>query len=88
MPLGISSAVQSQPLWLQVVEHFCMADLGFYLAHRAFHAVPWLWRFHAVHHSIEEMDWLAAHRVHAVDQILQVGVADAAVPLGLSDKRS
>lgn len=70
VPLGVSAAVQSQPLWLQVIEAFVLADLGFYLAHRAFHAVPWLWRFHAVHHSIEEMDWLAAHRVHPVDQIL------------------
>ena len=47
-----------------------LADTGFYLAHRAFHAVPFLWRFHSIHHSIEEMDWLAAHRVHPVDQIL------------------
>ncbi|MGX5842525.1 sterol desaturase family protein [Mesorhizobium sp. ArgA1] len=47
-----------------------LADTGFYLAHGAFHAVPFLWRFHSIHHSIEEMDWLAAHRVHPVDQIL------------------
>ncbi|HSF91885.1 MAG TPA: sterol desaturase family protein, partial [Paracoccaceae bacterium] len=46
------------------------ADLGFYAAHRTFHAVPFLWRFHSVHHSIEQMDWLAAHRVHPVDQII------------------
>jgi sterol desaturase/sphingolipid hydroxylase (fatty acid hydroxylase superfamily) len=49
--------------------------LGFYLVHRAFHKVPWLWRFHAVHHSIEEMDWLAAHRVHPIDQILTKGAS-------------
>ncbi len=30
--------------------------------------MPVLWRFHRVHHSIEEMDWLAAGRVHPVDQ--------------------
>jgi sterol desaturase/sphingolipid hydroxylase (fatty acid hydroxylase superfamily) len=35
-----------------------------------FHAVPFLWRFHAIHHSSEKLDWLAAHRVHPVDQVI------------------
>ncbi|MBA1142257.1 sterol desaturase family protein [Mesorhizobium neociceri] len=70
VPAGLTQAVQSQPVWLQAVEVLVLADTGFYLAHRAFHAVPFLWRFHSIHHSIEEMDWLAAHRVHPVDQIL------------------
>lgn len=70
IPEGLTAAVQSQPVWLQAIEALLIADIGFYLAHRAFHAVPFLWRFHAIHHSIEEMDWLAAHRVHPVDQIL------------------
>ena len=70
VPAGLAQAVQSQPVWLQAVEVLVLADTGFYLAHRAFHAVPFLWRFHSIHHSIEEMDWLAAHRVHPVDQIL------------------
>jgi sterol desaturase/sphingolipid hydroxylase (fatty acid hydroxylase superfamily) len=30
--------------------------------------VPFLWRFHAVHHSIEEMDWVASGRLHPLDQ--------------------
>ncbi len=70
VPPGVGEAVRAQPVWLQAIEVIILADIGFYLAHRAFHAVPFLWRFHAVHHSIEEMDWLAAHRVHPVDQIL------------------
>jgi len=32
---------------------------GGYWGHRLSHTVPFLWRFHAVHHSIDEMDWLA-----------------------------
>ena len=69
IPGSFHAAVLAQPLWLQVIEVIVIADLGFYAAHRTFHSVPWLWRFHAVHHSIEEMDWLAAHRVHPVDQL-------------------
>ncbi len=42
--------------------------VGQYWAHRLTHEVPFLWRFHAVHHSIEEMDWVAAGRLHPLDQ--------------------
>jgi sterol desaturase/sphingolipid hydroxylase (fatty acid hydroxylase superfamily) len=38
-----------------------------YWAHRLTHRIPLLWRFHAVHHSIDQMDWLAAPRLHPVD---------------------
>ncbi|MGV8950549.1 MAG: sterol desaturase family protein [Cypionkella sp.] len=57
------------PLWLQVIGVAVVADIGYYTGHRLSHAVPFLWKFHAVHHSIEEMDWLATHRVHPIDQI-------------------
>jgi sterol desaturase/sphingolipid hydroxylase (fatty acid hydroxylase superfamily) len=30
--------------------------------------VPFLWRFHSVHHSIEQMDWVASGRLHPLDQ--------------------
>ncbi|HEY7105109.1 MAG TPA: sterol desaturase family protein [Acidimicrobiia bacterium] len=41
--------------------------VGNYWGHRLTHTVPLLWRFHAVHHSIEEMDWVAAGRLHPLD---------------------
>jgi sterol desaturase/sphingolipid hydroxylase (fatty acid hydroxylase superfamily) len=61
--------VHTLPIWVQVIAIIVVADIGYYIAHRTSHAVPFLWKFHAVHHSIEEMDWLATHRVHPVDQI-------------------
>lgn len=70
IPVSLRTAVAAQPFWLAFVEILVLADVGFYLIHRAFHTIPWLWRFHAIHHSIEEMDFLAAHRVHPIDQIL------------------
>jgi sterol desaturase/sphingolipid hydroxylase (fatty acid hydroxylase superfamily) len=42
--------------------------VGNYWGHRLTHTVPFLWRFHAVHHSIELMDWAAAGRLHPLDQ--------------------
>ena len=67
---AVGEALRTQPLFIQVIEATIVADLGFYAAHRTFHSVPALWRIHKVHHSIEELDWLAAYRVHPIDQIL------------------
>lgn len=47
-----------------------VVDFTNYCVHRAFHVVPLLWRFHAVHHSVKEMDWLAGSRQHLGDVIL------------------
>jgi len=75
VPKAFKEMVAAQPYWLQLIEIVVLADLGFYIVHRLFHTVPALWRFHAVHHSIEELDWLAAHRVHPLDQILTKGAS-------------
>ena len=75
VPERVRIAVASQPMVLQLVEAIFAADLLFYTAHRLFHAVPFLWKFHAVHHSIEEMDWLASARVHPFDQIVTKGAS-------------
>lgn len=64
------AAVAAQPLWLQFVEALLAADLFAYLAHRAFHEVPFLWRFHQIHHSSEQLDWLAGSRLHVVDVVV------------------
>jgi sterol desaturase/sphingolipid hydroxylase (fatty acid hydroxylase superfamily) len=47
-----------------------LGDVLVYWFHRACHAWEPLWRFHAVHHSAEHLDFLAAHREHPVDGIL------------------
>lgn len=73
IPASFKTMVETAPLWLQVPILIAIADLIFYSVHRLFHTVPFLWRIHAVHHSIEELDWLAAHRVHPIDQILTKG---------------
>lgn len=62
--------VAQQPVWLQTIAVLLIADIGYYTAHRTSHAIPFLWKFHSVHHSIDQMDWLATHRIHPVDQIL------------------
>ncbi len=61
--------VGSQWTVLQVVEIMFFTDLVQYWVHRAFHRIPWLWNFHAVHHSARSMDWLAAARMHFLEII-------------------
>lgn len=72
---GLRALVAAQPAVLQFVEALVLADLAGYAAHRAFHAVPWLWRFHAVHHSSTGLDWLAGSRLHLVDVIVTRSLA-------------
>ncbi len=76
---ALQQAVAAQPLLLQLVQAALVADLTQYAVHRTFHAVPALWRFHAIHHSSEALDWLAGSRLHLVDVV--VTRAAAFVPL-------
>ena len=62
--------VAGLPLAVQFVAAIAIADLFQYGVHRAFHAVPWLWRFHAIHHSSPAMDWLAGSRLHLFDVVV------------------
>jgi sterol desaturase/sphingolipid hydroxylase (fatty acid hydroxylase superfamily) len=70
----VSATVGSLPLAVQVPALLLVADFTQYWVHRTFHVVPLLWPFHAIHHSIEEMDWLAGSRLHLVDVILTRGL--------------
>jgi sterol desaturase/sphingolipid hydroxylase (fatty acid hydroxylase superfamily) len=64
----------SQPLWLQFLEIVVVTDLTQYWVHRVFHRIPALWRFHAVHHSAQKMDWLAGSRMHVVEIVCLRGI--------------
>ncbi len=74
VPASFRSIVHTQALWLQAIEIILLSDLFIYWGHRIQHRVPFLWRFHAVHHSAEHLDWLAAHREHPLDTIYTVGL--------------
>lgn len=80
-PSALQHAIRAQPVWLQLVEAVAVADLAQYWVHRAFHRVPRLWRFHAVHHSSRALDWLAGLRLHVVDVVATRGLV--LVPLFL-----
>jgi sterol desaturase/sphingolipid hydroxylase (fatty acid hydroxylase superfamily) len=51
-------------------------DLLIYWGHRLQHRIDFLWRFHAVHHSAENLDWLAAYREHPLDTIYTMSLVN------------
>ena len=55
------------PLPAYFVVAYLGINLAYYLEHRTAHTWGFLWRFHAVHHSPVELDWLAATRLHPVE---------------------
>ena len=80
---------RSAPLPIQFVGAILVADLTQYWVHRAFHSWPVLWRFHAIHHSAEAMDWLAGSRLHLVDAIVTRGLTYVPIyVLGSRSRRS
>lgn len=58
--------VQSLSVIVQVVAIIICADFVLYWEHRLFHEAKVLWPVHAVHHSVETMDWLAGSRGHFI----------------------
>jgi sterol desaturase/sphingolipid hydroxylase (fatty acid hydroxylase superfamily) len=70
----VQQFVAAQPAVLQFVAIVFIADLTEYAVHRLFHRVPWLWKFHAVHHSCKHLDWLAGSRLHLVDIVVTRGL--------------
>jgi len=52
------------PLLLQVFLIMLATDFIQYWLHYAFHKVPFLWRFHSIHHSTQSLDWVAGARMH------------------------
>jgi sterol desaturase/sphingolipid hydroxylase (fatty acid hydroxylase superfamily) len=69
IPAAFTSAVAASPTWLRIVAALVVADIGTYWGHRWTHEIPLLWRFHAIHHSAEHVDFLVSTRVHPVDLV-------------------
>jgi sterol desaturase/sphingolipid hydroxylase (fatty acid hydroxylase superfamily) len=69
VPTAVHHGIAGEPGWLQLTEAFLLAEVCGYVAHSAAHQVPLLWRFHKVHHSIREMDWLASAHLHPLDSV-------------------
>jgi sterol desaturase/sphingolipid hydroxylase (fatty acid hydroxylase superfamily) len=69
-------ALPSWPIanqWLSFLAAFLLLDFLNYVVHRGQHAVPFLWRFHALHHSDPDVDVTTSVRHHPIEYLLATG---------------
>ena len=67
-----ATVLATAPMCLQVVVGLIVAEFGLYWAHRFAHEWPLVWRFHAVHHSVERLWLVNTGRFHFVDSLISV----------------
>jgi sterol desaturase/sphingolipid hydroxylase (fatty acid hydroxylase superfamily) len=72
------------PYGVQAIAILLLGDFISYWMHRVFHGRR-LWRFHAVHHSSEDLDWLSAVRAHPVnDAVMRIATTMPVLALGFA----
>ena len=69
LPPSFTGAAAALPLWARMCAAMVVGEIGFYWGHRWSHQIPLLWRFHAIHHSAEHIDFLVNTRAHPVDMV-------------------
>lgn len=68
---GIAQQVKG-PEWLRDAVAFLLLDYTMYVWHVLTHKVPFLWRFHLVHHIDLDLDTTSALRFHAADMAISI----------------
>lgn len=75
------------PWWTQAGVFFLLKDFLEWNVHRCLHLVPWLWRFHQLHHSSTQLDWLSTFRAHWGEVVIyKIVVYLPLVVLGVEDR--
>ena len=62
------------PAWVQFIAFFLLKDFIEWCIHNMLHRVSWMWEFHKLHHSIEELDWIGNFRFHWMEIIIYQGL--------------
>jgi sterol desaturase/sphingolipid hydroxylase (fatty acid hydroxylase superfamily) len=67
IPGAVTDAIADWPMWARALAAMVVGETGYYWAHRLSHEIPFLWRFHSIHHSAEEIDYMVSTRAHPID---------------------
>lgn len=76
-----SNPMRAWPLWAVLLTGFFVRDFVQWWVHRLLHRVAWLWEFHKVHHSAEQMGFAAHLRYHWMETVVYRSIEY--VPLAL-----
>ena len=68
--LQASNPLRTFPLWSILLIGFFVRDFVQWWVHRLLHRVEWLWEFHKVHHSVEQMGFAAHLRYHWMENVV------------------
>jgi len=66
----VAIEVQSWPVWVHLLMVFVIRDFIQWCTHNVLHRVPFLWEFHKLHHSVEQMGFAAHLRFHWMESIV------------------
>ena len=69
------------PLAAQMIVFLVGADIMTYWTHRLFHGAQ-LWKYHAVHHSSKELEWISAARFHPINLFFGAVLVDVVLLIG------
>ena len=69
------------PVWVQLLVFFIILDFVQWFTHSLLHRYRFLWRFHAIHHSVKQMGFAAHLRYHWMENILYKPLKTFAVML-------
>ncbi|MEX1039555.1 MAG: sterol desaturase family protein [Pirellulaceae bacterium] len=67
--------------WSRLLLAIVLLDLWMYVWHRLNHKVPFLWRFHRMHHSDRAMDVTSATRFHLGEHLMGATLRLSLIPL-------
>ncbi len=62
--------MKSWPMWTILLIGLVVRDFVQWWIHRLLHRLDWLWEFHKVHHSVEEMGFAAHLRFHWMENVV------------------
>ena len=66
----VAIQVGQLPAWSQLLILFVVRDFIQWHIHRLLHRINWMWTFHKVHHSVEEMGFAAHLRFHWMENVV------------------
>jgi sterol desaturase/sphingolipid hydroxylase (fatty acid hydroxylase superfamily) len=69
IPSDFLALTAALPLWARVLAGLVAGEVGYYWGHRLSHEIPFLWRFHSIHHSAEHVDFLTNTHAHPLDMV-------------------